>query len=85
MDEEEFFNRLSTLRADTSLGDIVSIRAEKDKEVIKKFNSSQRRIYNEWQNRKIENISKELTKEERIREEDFFLRMMTLQGQQRKK
>ena len=52
MDEEEFFNRLSTLRADTSLGDIVSIRAEKDKEIIKKFNSSQRKIYNDWKNRK---------------------------------
>ena len=42
---------LSSLRSDTPLGDIVMIRAEKDKEVIKKFNSSQKNIYYSWKNR----------------------------------
>jgi hypothetical protein len=36
---------------DTPLGSIVSIRAEKDRKVIKGFSPEQRRIYNEWRNR----------------------------------
>lgn len=38
------------------------IRAEKDKEVIKKFNSSQKNIYYSWKNRQKRHI--ELTEEE---------------------
>lgn len=37
---------------DTPLGYIVSIRAEKDNEVIKKFTKDQKRIRNEWLKRK---------------------------------
>lgn len=84
MDEEEFFNRLSTLRADTSLGDIVSIRSETDKNVIKNFNSSQRRIYNEWKNRKIENIKKQ-SKEDILKAEDFLLKALISQAEQHKR
>ena len=65
MDEEEFFRKLKTIRADTSLGDIVQIRSAGPDE-RKHFNSSQRRIYNDWKNRankemanKNMNISKE--------------------------
>ena len=71
MDEEEFFNKLSTLRADTSLGDIVAIRAEKNKDIIKNFNSSQRAIYNQWKNREKQTIK--LTEEEILKKQRFVL------------
>jgi hypothetical protein len=56
MDEQEFFNKLSTLKHDTSLGAIVGIRLEKDKKIIKGYNSSQRKIYNDWKNKKQEEV-----------------------------
>ena len=71
MDEEEFFRKLSTLRSNTSLGDIVMIRSEKDKEVIKKFNTAQKNIYYGWKNRKNKNL--ELTEEEIIKRQKMAL------------
>jgi hypothetical protein len=47
----EFCTLVSGLMPDTPLGSIVSIRAEKDRKVIKGFSPEQRRIYNEWRNR----------------------------------
>lgn len=40
---------MSGLSADTPLGQIVSIRAEKDPEVIKSFTQEQKKIRNEYQ------------------------------------
>lgn len=40
---------MSGLNADTPLGQIVSIRAEKDPEVIKSFTHEQKRIRSEYQ------------------------------------
>ena len=71
MDEEEFFRKLSTLRSNTSLGDIVMIRSEKDKDIIKKFNSAQKNIYYGWKNRKNKNI--ELSEEEIIKRQKAAL------------
>lgn len=48
---EEFCTLVGGLMPDTPLGSIVSIRAEQDPETIKRFNSDQRRIYNEWRKR----------------------------------
>lgn len=45
----EFCSLLSGIMPDTPLGQIVSIRSEKDKKIIKNFNANQKRIYNEWQ------------------------------------
>ena len=39
----EFATLLSGLMPDTPLGQIISIRAEKDKEIIKRFTKDQRR------------------------------------------
>lgn len=44
----EFSTLISGLMADTPLGQIISIRAEKDYKVIKSFSAEQKRIYNEW-------------------------------------
>lgn len=51
MSWNEFCTLLSGLMPDTPLGRVVSIRAEKNREVIKGFNKGQRRIYDEWKMR----------------------------------
>ena len=48
----EFCSLLSGIMPDTPLGQIVSIRAEKDPKVIKKFSKEQKRIRSEWIARK---------------------------------
>lgn len=44
----EFCNLVAGLMADTPLGNIVSIRSEKDPKVIKNFTPSQRKIHSDW-------------------------------------
>lgn len=46
----EFCTLVGGLMADTPLGQIVSIRAEKDSKVIKRFTPDQKRIHRDWQN-----------------------------------
>ncbi len=48
MSWSEFCSLLSGLMADTPLGQVVAIRAEKDMKVIKKFSKEQKRIYDQW-------------------------------------
>lgn len=55
----EFKALLAGLGPDTALGRIVSIRAENDKDVLKHFSKEQRRIRNEWIQRKAKNKTKE--------------------------
>ena len=52
MSWEEFCSLLSGIMHDTPLGEIVSIRAEKDPKRIKEFSPEQKRIRNEWAKRK---------------------------------
>lgn len=47
----EFSSLLCGLGADTPLARTVQIRLETDKDVIKNFNSSQRRIRDKWRSR----------------------------------
>ena len=51
---------LSGLNSQTPLGQIVSIRAEKDPEIIKSFSREEKRIHNEYQRK----LAKEKSKEE---------------------
>ena len=53
----EFATLLSGLMPDTPLGQIISIRAEKDKDVIK--TKEQKRIQSDWKRRQSKNIDKE--------------------------
>ena len=55
----EFATLLSGLMPDTPLGQIISIRAEKDKDVIKRFTKEQKRIQSDWKRRQSKNIDKE--------------------------
>lgn len=48
MSWSEFCSLLSGLMADTPLGQVVAIRAEKDMKVIKKFSKEQKRIFDQW-------------------------------------
>lgn len=45
---DEFATLLAGLNGETPLGHIVSIRAESDKEKLKKFTPEEKRIRNEW-------------------------------------
>ena len=58
---DEFLNLTSCLMPDTPLGQIVAIRSEKDAKVIQEFTDSQRKIYNDWHNRKQSNNEQEYT------------------------
>lgn len=55
----EFATLLSGVMPDTPLGQIISIRAEKDKDVIKRFSKEQKRIQSDWRKRQSQNIDKE--------------------------
>ncbi len=56
MSWSEFCSLLSGIMPDTPLGQIVSIRAEKDPKVLKHFTKEQKRIRSEWQRRKYEKL-----------------------------
>ena len=53
----EFRDLLVGLGPDTALGRIVSIRAEEGKEVLKHFTKEQKRIRDEWRNRRAKKTS----------------------------
>ena len=50
---------LGGIAPETPLGRVVAIRAETDKDVIKRFSRDQKRIYDNWRNRKAEAITPE--------------------------
>lgn len=56
MSWSEFCSLLSGIMPDTPLGQIVSIRSEKDSKVIKNFTKEQQRIRKEWLRRKNEKL-----------------------------
>ena len=56
---DEFLNLTSCLMPDTPLGQIVAIRCEDNPDVIKEFNSAQKKIYNDWKNRDKSNNEQE--------------------------
>lgn len=56
MSGAEFTALLSGIGADTALGRIVSVRAEKDKERIKEFTPSEMKIYTEWRKKTADQV-----------------------------
>lgn len=56
MSWDEFCTLLSGLRHDTPLGNIVSIRSETDKDIIKHFTPQQKKIRSDWLSRKANNM-----------------------------
>jgi len=47
----EFCTLLAGIMHDTPLGQVISIRSENDKDVLKNFTKEQHKIRNEWRNR----------------------------------
>lgn len=55
---DEFCSYLSGIMPDTPLGNVVQIRSEEDKEILKNFTPEQKRIRSEWRNRIAKNMDK---------------------------
>lgn len=55
---DEFCSYLSGIMPDTPLGNIVQIRSEENKDVIKNFTPEQKRIRSEWRNRMAKSMDK---------------------------
>lgn len=72
---DEFKALLSGLSPETALGRIVGIRAETDKNVIKHFSKEQRRIYDEWRERRSQNMSQLTFEKEMANLEKMFAAM----------
>lgn len=56
MSWDEFCTLLSGIKPDTPLGNIVSIRSETDKNVLKHFTPQQKKIRSDWQRRKAKKV-----------------------------
>lgn len=72
---DEFKSLLAGIDPETPLGRIVAIRAETDKDVIKNFNKDQKRIYNEWRNRKVESMTPATYEQEMADLEKMFAQL----------
>ena len=59
MSWSEFTSLLSGIMPKTPLGQIVAIRSEDDKDMLKNFTKDQNRIRNEWRTRQINNMTDE--------------------------
>lgn len=71
MSWSEFCTLLAGIMPKTPLGQMVSIRSEEDKDILKTFTNEQHRIRNEWRSKQmtkqLENMTEE-EKEEQMRE-----------------
>lgn len=56
---DEFQSLLVGISPDTALGRVVSIRSETDREHLKHFTKEQRRIRNEWLNKRAKKVTPE--------------------------
>lgn len=72
---DEFKSLLSGMDPETPLGRMVAIRSETDKNVIGNFNTDQKRIYNEWRNRKAETMAPETYDQEMTALEQMFAQL----------
>lgn len=67
MSWSEFSTLLAGIMPETPLGQIVSIRSEEDKNMLKNFTPEQHRIRNEWRSRQVD-IMTEDEKEAKMKE-----------------
>ena len=54
---DEFRALIAGLSPETALGRVVAIRSETDKDIIKHYTKDQRRIYDDWRNRKTSSMT----------------------------
>ncbi len=67
MSWSEFCTLLAGIMPKTPLGQVVSIRSEEDKDILKHFTPEQHKIRNDWRNRQVVEMSEE-EKKEKIKE-----------------
>ncbi|NOW84276.1 hypothetical protein B0H39_002157 [Clostridium beijerinckii] len=70
----EFCTLLTGIMPKTPLGQIVSIRAEEDKDMLKNFTKEQHEIRNEWRNKN--NPVVDMTEEEKAQKAKEFQEIM---------
>jgi hypothetical protein len=70
----EFSTLLKGIMPETPLGQVVSIRSEEDKEMLKNFTLEQHKIRNDWRNRNnsIRDMSNEEKEEEIKKIQEIF-------------
>lgn len=76
----EFIALLAGIMPETPLGQVVSIRAENDPEIIKCFNDEQRRIRDAWRGRQSSAMSAESYDKAMAQFSAFFRSMATKTG-----
>lgn len=52
----EFTTLLAGIMSKTPLGQVISIRSENDKDMLKHFTKEQHRVRNKWRNRKVKKL-----------------------------
>ena len=57
MPYDEFCSYLSGIMPDTPLGNMVQIRSEEDKNILKSFTKDQKMIRSQWRNKKAKNMN----------------------------
>ena len=74
MSWSEFCTLLTGIMPETPLGQIVSIRSEEDKEMLKNYTKEQHKIRNDWRNRvnPIRDMSEEEKEEEIQKVQEIF-------------
>ena len=72
---DEFCALVGGLMPDTPLGQIVSIRAEKDPAVIKSFTPDQKRIRDEWMRRVLSNTDEATLEQQQKQVQDMLAKM----------
>ena len=74
MSWNEFCTLLSGIMPKTPLGQIISIRSEEDKDILKNFTQEQHRIRNEWRMRhsSISDMTEEEKEEEIKKVQEIF-------------
>lgn len=70
----EFSTLLAGIMPETPLGQVVSIRSEDDKDMLKNFTKEQHKIRNDWRNRRIKTIK--FSKSEAEEQIKLFQNMM---------
>lgn len=69
---DEFKALVSGLSAETPLGRIVSVRAENDKDIIKRFTKEQKCIRKEWREKSAQSMGKETFEQAMVEFEKMF-------------
>lgn len=67
MSWNEFSTLLSGIMYKTPLGQVVSIRSEEDKDILKNFTKEQHRIRNEWKSKVNNEMFSEMSDEEKLK------------------